>query len=154
MTRRRTLTVVRHMTETQLAKAIKMEKAHARIVRRLLFIELLYKGVSVPKASRMINVSKKIGYLWLKRWNDLGRRGLDPKFSPGGPTKITQEQMSELKKNLYRKSWPVERVRRYIKDKFSTDYSPRQVARIMKKMKMRNRKPHHNASRILRYFKQ
>ena len=142
MTRRRTWEVKRHLSDTDLMNAIKKEKTRARIVPRLMFIRLLYKGMSIPQASSEIQIPKRLGYIWLKRWNESGMEGLIPIFSPGGPTKITKEQMDDLRRDLSQGSWSTEDVRKHIRLRFNVDYSVRQVSRILKKFRMHHAKPY------------
>ncbi|MGC8497432.1 MAG: hypothetical protein ACP5NL_05505 [Thermoplasmata archaeon] len=61
MTRKRTWEVTKHLSDTELINAIKKEKTRARIVPRLMFIRLLYKGMSVPQASSEMQISKRLG---------------------------------------------------------------------------------------------
>ena len=142
MTRRRTWEVKRHLSDIDLMNAIKKEKTRARIVPRLIFIRLLYRGMSIPQASSEMQIPKRLGYIWLKRWNESGMEGLIPLFSPGGPTKITDEQMDELKGDLSQGSWSTEDVRKHIEERFNVVYSMRQVSRILKKLKMHHAKPY------------
>ena len=142
MTRRRTWKVKRHLSDTDLINAIKKEKTRTRIVPRLMFIRLLYKGISVPQASSEMQIPKRLGYIWLNKWNESGIEGLIPVFSPGGPTKLTKEQISQLKEDLSQGLWTTEDVRKHIKMGFNVDYSMRQVSRILKKLGMHHAKPY------------
>ena len=142
MTRRRTLEVKKHLSDTDLINAIKKERTRARIVPRLMFIRLLYKGMSVPQASSEMQIPKRLGYIWLNKWNESGIEGLIPASSPGGPTKLTKEQINQLRDDLSQGSWTTEDVRKHIKMRFNVDYSMRQVSRILKRFGMHHAKPY------------
>ena len=122
--------------------AIKRKRTRARIVSRPIFIRLLYKGMSVPEASSRMKIQKRLGYIWLKRWNDSGIEGLVPMFSSGGPTKMLGKQLMQLKDDLSSGSWTTEDVRKHIEEKFHVTYSSRQVSRILKRFKMHHSKPY------------
>ncbi len=142
MTRKRTREVVKHLSHSDLDLAIKREKTRARIVPRLIFIRMLYGRMSVPAASSEMNIPKRLGYIWLDRWNTSGLEGLIPIFSPGGPTKISSDQLKELKECLSTGSWTTGQVRNLIMEKFGVEYSSRQVARILKGLHMNHAKPY------------
>lgn len=142
MTRRRVWEVKKHISDLDLLNAIKRERIRARIFPRLMFIRLLYRGMSVPEASSEMHIQKRLGYIWLKRWNDSGIEGLVPMSSPGGPKKMPNEQLKQLKDDLSSGSWTTDEVRRHIEEKFHIVYSPRQVSRILKKFGMHHGKPY------------
>lgn len=142
MTRKRTRDVIRSVTEYDLSRMISREKSRARIIPMLIFIRLLYKGRSVPEAASDLGVSKRSGYLWLDRWNKNGAEGLVLMHGGGFKPKLTGEQMSKLNEHLSQGSWSTEEVRKHIMDKFSVEYSSRQVARILNKLGMHHAKPY------------
>ncbi|MCL6002411.1 MAG: helix-turn-helix domain-containing protein [Thermoplasmatales archaeon] len=144
MTRKRVWEVKKHITDSDLLNAIKRERTRARVVPRLMFIRLLYKGMSVPEASSEMKIQKRLGYIWLKRWNDSGMEGLVPSFSPGGPRKMSDEQLKELKDDLSSGSWTTEDAKKHIEEKFHVTYSSRQVSRILKGFNMHHSKPYPN----------
>ncbi|MCL4480368.1 MAG: helix-turn-helix domain-containing protein [Candidatus Thermoplasmatota archaeon] len=51
---------------------IARENEVKRLLKRLRFISLLYRGYSVGNASRILGVTPPCGYRWLKRWNSGG----------------------------------------------------------------------------------
>ncbi|MCL4334159.1 MAG: helix-turn-helix domain-containing protein [Candidatus Thermoplasmatota archaeon] len=142
MTRRMVWEVRRHISESDLLKAIKSERVRARIVPRLMFIRLLYKGMSVPKASSEMKIQKRLGYIWLKKWNNFGIDGLIPMISPGGPRRLSDEQLKQLKDDLSSGSWTTEDVRKHIEERFRVIYSARQVSRILKGFNMHHSEPY------------
>ncbi|MEM4115066.1 MAG: transposase [Saccharolobus sp.] len=112
-------------------------------MRRLYFIKFLYNGMTVKQARQKIGVTKAVGYQWLNRWNEKGYEGLIPKFGGGKPSKLSKDQMAELKNMLKsRELWALNEVMSLILEKFGVVYSERQVRRILKKLGMRHAKPY------------
>ncbi len=144
MGRDRTLIVNRSVSEADLTKRIREEKNRARVIPRLIFIKLLYTGMGVIEASKNVGVVKRVGYQWLKRWNESGYEGLFPRFAGGKPSKLTGDQRKELKALLEAKDlWYLNDIAGLIKTRFSVEYSERQVRRILKGFKMKHAKPYH-----------
>ncbi|EQD75649.1 ISA1083-3 transposase, partial [mine drainage metagenome] len=143
MGRKRTLIVKKTVSEADINRRIKEEKNRARIIPRLIFIKLLYSGMSVIDASKNVGVVKRVGYQWLRRWNESAYDGLVPRFAGGKPGRLTKEQKDELKVLLEEKDlWYLKDIVELIKTKFSVEYSERQVRRILKSFKMKHAKPY------------
>ena len=143
MGRRRSLTVERKVSESDINRRIKEEKNRARIIPRLIFIKLLYGGKSVIEASKDVGVVKRVGYQWLERWNESGFDGLIPRFAGGKPSKLPVDQKIELVKLLEAKDlWYLGDVVDLIRTEFGVEYSGRQVRRILKGFKMKHAKPY------------
>ncbi|MHB8372794.1 MAG: helix-turn-helix domain-containing protein [Thermoplasmataceae archaeon] len=143
MGRQPSLEVKRHLTSFELRKLIKDEQKRDRVLQRLIFINDLYNGKSVPEASKDVDVVKAIAYEWLRRWNESGYEGLIPRFAGGKPGKLTKEQKNELKILLEGKDlWHLGNIVDLIKTKFNVEYSERQVRRILKIFKMNHAKPY------------
>ncbi len=143
MGRKRVLVVERHISVENITKRIKEEKHRARIIPRLTFIRLLYRGKSVIEAAEDAGIAKRAGYQWLKRWNESGYEGLIPRFAGGKPPKLTVEQMELLKAKLKAKDlWHPRDVTDLIGREFGTEYSERQVRRFLKNISMKNAKPY------------
>ena len=143
MGRQMSVEVKKHLTSTELRKLIKEEQKRGKVLQRLIFINDLYNGKSVPQASKDVGVVKAIAYEWLKRWNESGYNGLIPRFAGGKPGKLTREQKDELKVLLEAKDlWYLRDIVYLIKTKFSVEYSERQVRRILKGFGMNHAKPY------------
>ncbi|MEM3812166.1 MAG: helix-turn-helix domain-containing protein [Thermoplasmata archaeon] len=79
----------------------------------------------------------------MNRWNEKGYEGLIPKFSGGKPSKLSKDQMVELKNMLKsRELWTLNEVMSLMLEKFGVVYSERLVRRILKKLSMRHAKPY------------
>ena len=85
------------MSEADITKRIREERNGVRVITRLIFIKFLYTGMGVIEASKDVGVAKRVGYQWLKRWNESGYEGLSPRFAGGKPSKLTGDQKKELK---------------------------------------------------------
>ncbi|MEM3265272.1 MAG: helix-turn-helix domain-containing protein [Thermoplasmata archaeon] len=92
--------IKRYISEEQINALIKNEKKRTRIIPRLIFVKLLYRGKSVDSAANEVGVVHRTGYLWLKEWNKSGLEGLMPKFGGGRPSKLTKKQREHLKQDI------------------------------------------------------
>lgn len=143
MGRKRTLELKKHVSEADISRRIKEEKNRARIIPRLMFIKFLYRGKGVIDSAEDVGVVKRVGYQWLKRWNESGYEGLVPRFAGGKPSKLTEEQKKELKMLLEAKDlWYLNDIVDLIKTRFNVEYSERQVRRILKSFNMKHAKPY------------
>lgn len=135
--------VKRHLTSEKMRKLIKEEQKRGKVLQRLIFINDLYEGKSVPVAAKHVGVVKTIAYVWLSRWNESGYEGLIPRFAGGKPPKLSGDQKKELKVLLEAKDlWYLGDIVELIKTKFGVEYSERQVRRILKAFKMKHAKPY------------
>ena len=112
------------------------------MLKRLLFVKYRYDGDSVKEAAKRIGITKMIGYIWQRRWNKDGYRGLIPRYARKGPSKMSEEQRNELKDKLKDGQYTTARVRNIIRNEFGIEYTMKQVWVILKKMGMRHAKPY------------
>ena len=82
-----------------------------------------------------------IGYIWQRRWNQDGYKGLMPRYAGKGPSKMTDEQKNILKDMLKNGQYTTSQVRDIIRNEFQIEYTMKQVWVILKKMGMRHAKP-------------
>jgi len=123
MSKRRMYDVIRHLSLEELLSRIKREK-DVRVLPRLYFIKYLYGNDSVKNASEKVGVVKAVGYAWLKRWNMYGYDGLAPRISGGRPSKLTDDQKSELVSLLQEENdWTLKKIRDLIIEKYDVEYS-------------------------------
>lgn len=108
----------------------------------LIFIRMLYRGMSVPMAAFVLGVSKRTRYLWLKRWNSRGVDGLIPMNGGVFRSKLTAEQVNDLRKHLLNGSWSTSEVMNAIRSRYNVDYSMRQISRILNKFGMHHANPY------------
>jgi len=131
------------MNIEDLNRKIKSVEKDVKILKRLYFIKFRYSGDSVEKASEKVGVTKRIGYIWQNRWNEKGYDGIIPRYAGGRPSKISDQQKSELEKILRRKeSWTTKEIKDVISREFNVDYSLKQIYVILRDMGMNFGKPY------------
>jgi len=59
--------VVKYLPAEELDEKIKKLEKDTRVLQRLYFIRLLYRGMSVEEAAGLVGVTKTAGYAWFKR---------------------------------------------------------------------------------------
>ncbi len=134
--------IERKMNDDDLNRLIRSLERSTKVLKRLLFIRYRYDGESVESASSRVGVTKMIGYLWQRRWNLDGYRGIIPRYAGKGPSKLTDDQREILRKRLSTGSFTTAQVRDIIRDDFGVEYTMKQVWVILKKMGMRYAKPY------------
>ena len=87
MSRREEIPIQRLMNIEDLNRKIKSVEKDVKILKRLYFIKFRYSGDSVEKASEKVGVTKRIGYIWQNRWNEMGYEGIIPRYAGGRPPK-------------------------------------------------------------------
>ena len=143
MAKRTPKEVKRHITSGELRKLIKDEQKRGKILQRLIFINDLYEGKSIPSSGKHVGVVRTIAYEWLRRWNESGFDGLIPRFAGGKPSKLSVDQKKELRTLLEAKDlWYLGDIVKFIRSGFGVEYSERQVRRILKGFKMKHAKPY------------
>jgi putative transposase len=143
MSRREEIPIQRLMNIEDLNRKIKSVEKDVKILKRLYFIKFRYSGDSVEKASEKVGVTKRIGYIWQNRWNEMGYEGIIPRYAGGRPSKISEQQKSELEKILRRKeSWTTKEIKDVISREFNVDYSLKQIYIILRDMGMNFGKPY------------
>lgn len=141
MTRRTPKEVKRHLVSGELRKLIREDQKRGKVLQRLIFINDLYEGKSVPSAAKHAGVVKSIAYEWLRKWNESGYEGLIPRFAGGKPSKLSGEQKSDLMALLKAKDLRyLGDIMDLIKSRFGIEYPERQVRRILKSFKMKHAK--------------
>jgi len=149
--------LIRHVSQEELKKLVRKEK-DKHINNRLLFINQLYLGDTVPEACERLCISNQTGYEWLEAWNKGGYEGLKPGFGGGTSPKLTDEQKEQLKDKLKSGgNWLSQQVRALIRKDFGITYSLRHVARMLRGFGMHCAKPYNldyrkpdNAEQLLR----
>ena len=100
MTNQEQIPIERKITQKELTQKIKDLEKELKVLERLKFINYRYQGKSVDEAVALIGVTKRVGYIWQERWNKEGIEGLKPRYKGGKQSKISSEQLEELKKYL------------------------------------------------------
>ena len=134
--------IERKMSEDDLNRLIKSLERSTKMLKRLLFVKYRYDGDSVEEASKRIGITKMIGYVWQRRWNNEGYKGLIPRYARKGPSKMSEEQRNLLKEKLKDGQYTTAQVMDIIRNELGIEYTMKQVWVILKKMGMRNAKPY------------
>ncbi len=118
-------------------------ESNSRVLKRLYFVKFRYLGDSVEEAATKVGVTKKTGYYWQEHWSKGGYAALIPHFGGGRKSKLTDEQMKELRLLLKNKDyWTTREVWDLIKEKYSVEYSEKQVGVILRNFNMYHSKPY------------
>ena len=134
--------IEKHMTRDELESRIKNLEKDTKILKRLYFVKYRYEGESVDESAQRVGVTRNEGYIWQRRWNELGYEGLIPQYAGGRPMKLSSEEFDRLKSLLRQKTtWTTEEVRILIHREFEVDYTLKQIRIILKKLKMAYGKP-------------
>jgi len=137
------ISIRRHWSFDELNKRIKTLEKDAKILKRLYFIKYRYDGESVEVSARRVGITKSVGYIWQKRWNEDGYAGLLPRYAGGRPSKLPEEQKEQLQALLKeRDDWTTNEIREHIQRAFGVEYTLKQVRIILKNFGMRYAKPY------------
>jgi putative transposase len=131
-----------HLDLNGIEKEIKKRKIDATVMKRLIFIKSMFEHDDVLLASKVVGVSLSTGYLWLRRWNAEGLKGLIPKFTGGPRPQLSEEDYEKLDKIL--KNTPnltTDLAHEIIEVNFKVDFSERHIQRILRKLKYTYTKP-------------
>lgn len=136
------ITIDRKLSLDEIKSLIKHEN-NSRVLKRLYFIKFRYLGDSVEEAAIKVGVTKKCGYYWQDYWNKGGYAALIPRFGGGRKSKLTDEQMIELKSLLKKRDyWTTKEVLELIKEKYGIEYSLKRIGIILKNFGMDHSKPY------------
>src|SRR3989344_8694770 len=117
-----------------LKKKYKKEK-NAKVKERILMLIYSFQGESSRNVGDRIQCDQKLVIYWKKRYLSEGLGGLQTRPKSGKPRKISRRQESNLKRIFYKenpkKPWTTKRALGLIAEKTGTNYSQRQVTRIL-----------------------
>ena len=132
----------RKMTDDDLNRLIRSLERGTRFLKKLLFIRYRYDGDSVETAAGRIGITKMMDYLWQKKWNEEGYKGLISRYARKGPSKMSPDQNAALKEILKNGQYTTAQVRDIIRKEYGIEYTMKQVWVILKNMDMRHAKPY------------
>ena len=126
---------------------IRREKAKIKsewsYFEKLTFIEDIYAGENVNYAIEKRGKTAQTGYNWVNAWNESGFEGLKRKSGSRGKSKLSEEELINLKKLIKEQKLTGNRqIKKLIYDEFGVIYSERQVSRIMDKLNFGYAKPY------------
>jgi len=143
MTRTPSMKVEKWITVEELKKRIRKKEKDVKVLNRLHFMNYLYSGLSIPEANEKLGITKVTGYNWLERWNEDGYDGLIPRFAGGRPSKLKDEEKSQLKEILTKRDdWTTKEIRNLICDRFGVKYSLKQVRIILRNLGLKFARPY------------
>ena len=129
--------IKKHIPSGELTEKIKDYSIQAKVLKRLLFINLRYLGKNVSESCLSVGISIATGYSWQERWNLEGYAGLIPKYGGGKPSKMTNQQKEALWEVLHTKDhWTTNEVKQLIQLEFGISYSMDQTRRILRNFNM------------------
>ena len=135
--------IKRQMTVEELDKWIKSLENDVKVLNRLHFIRNRYMGDSVELAASKSGVTKRVGYIWQKRWNEEGYEGLIPKYGGGRPAQLSDEDKVQLKELLSKRDdWTTKEIKKLIKECFGPDFSEKHVRTILRSLGLKFAKPY------------
>jgi transposase len=135
-----------------------LAQEHDWIIRqRLTLLNLILElpeSVTLADICRGLNIPLSTAYVWLRAWREHGYPGLSHPLetgegSPGRRAALSDTDLAQLRQLLEAQPvWTTTQVRDLIKRQWNIDYSPSQVARILRnKLKMHFGKPYPHDSR-------
>lgn len=126
---------------------IRREKAKIKsewsYFEKLTFIEDIYAGENVNYAIEKRGKTAQTGYNWVNAWNESGFEGLKRKSGSRGKSKLSEEELINLKKLIKKHNLTgIRQIKKLIQDEFGVTYSERQICRIMNKLNFGYAKPY------------
>lgn len=138
----RILTLVKHLSESELETTYKSEK-DPRTKEKLLAILLLYGGAKVHDAAATVRRSRSTLELWIKNWNLNGVEGLKPHFSGGPKPKLPKTEWDKIVEEIENKAMTIKDVAIYVKDTRGVSYTYKAAWKILRKQRhLRYGKPY------------
>ncbi len=118
--------------------------------RRSRAIELLHEGYTPVDVARMIGTDRRSVRRWKAAYRKLGQAGLDPRPTPGRPSRLRAAQMRALERHLLRGAkaagfptdlWSCPRVAEVIAQRFGIRYHVDHVCRLLHALGWSPQKP-------------
>ena len=103
------------------------------VYNRLVFIRLLLNGNTITDTAKILDIDRRTGSEWLKRYNENGVEGLVPRYNERGKKcMLSDEQLKELEEAMIEEgsSYTIKKAQKYISDNFDVYYSYKQVWEI------------------------
>lgn len=118
--------------------------------RRRRAAELLRSGMRPAEVAERVGVDRVSVYRWQATRKELGVRGLRARAAPGRPPKLSEEHRRNLEAILVEGAmaagfdtdlWTCPRVAQVIRERFSIDYHPDHIGRLLHRMGWSPQKP-------------
>jgi transposase len=118
-----------HLKKWELDELFSEFNHYFRVYQRLVFLRCLLQDLSIKDACNLLNVTERTGRNWLKSYNEKGFDGLIPNFGGGRPSKLSDDQINELKEIVGDEdvNYTIKDVRKLIFEKYGITYTYKQV---------------------------
>jgi transposase len=138
----RILTLVKHLSESELETAYKSEK-DPRTKEKLLAILLLYSGAKVHDAAATLRRGRSTLELWIRNYNLHAVEGLKPHFNGGPKPKLPKTEWDKIVEEIENKAMTIKDVAIYVKDTRGVSYTYKAAWKILRKQRhLRYGKPY------------
>ena len=110
-------------------------KHDAIVYNRLVFIRSIKKGNTIKDTAKILDIDRRTGSEWLRRYNENGVEGLIPHFNERGrKCLLSDEQLKDLEFEVIEKRSirSIKDAQKYISLEFHINYSYKQVWEIMR----------------------
>jgi transposase len=123
-----------------------------RMYERYQAIRLYLMGNTMKQIQTILGRTDKTIKSYIHKYEEHGLDGLNMKFSPGKPTRLSKEQQNQLKQTILdhvpndvgfpaKYNWTLDIISAYIEREFKHTYSLRGVSKLMHRMDMSYTKP-------------
>jgi transposase len=136
-------------------KTLSSQASDWREGRRLRAWELKQQGWNQREIARALGVTEGAVSQWIKRGREGGVEALRKRSSPGAPSRLSEEQRTQLKELLAQGApahgfrgevWTCQRVVEVIRKEFGIVYHPAHVSRLVRRLGLSLQKPQRRAN--------
>jgi transposase len=136
-------------------KTLSSQTSDWREGRRLRAWELKQQGWNQREIARALGVTEGAVSQWIKRGREGGVEALRKRTSPGAPSRLSEEQRTQLKELLAQGApahgfrgevWTCQRVVEVIRKEFGVVYHPAHVSRLVRRLGLSLQKPQRRAN--------
>lgn len=121
--------------EMELLKKFYKKEKDAKVKERILMIIYIFQKDALRDVAEKLHCDHKLVLYWKRRYLSEGISGLKTRPKSGKPRKISRRQEAHLKKSIAKENpdmpWTTKKVLSLIAEKTGTNYSQRQVTRIL-----------------------
>ena len=102
------------------------------VFKKLLYFKFNKMGFSKIESCNLAGFSESSRYYLDDLWNEGGYNALIPHYGGGRTSKLSEQQLSDLKSKLSKKdSWLVDDVKKLIKDEYDVEYEYQSVRSLL-----------------------
>jgi transposase len=133
-------------------KSYMKKEKDRRMFERYQTIYLHFIGMDVSQIAVIIDRCEKTVKKYLHVYHEAGIAGLQIKYSPGAPERLSKEQQEQLKQTIItslpyevgftaKYNWTLHLIGQYIKREFGFDYSLRGISKMVHRLGLSYTKP-------------